>query len=121
MSKKECIFCRIVKGEVSSEILYQDDLVIAFPDVNPSAPVHVLVIPKEHIESVNQLTKSEKHEKVAGRLILAAKQIAQEKGIAEDGYKLLLRTGKHGGQEIPHIHLHLFGGAQLSEDIRPLN
>jgi histidine triad (HIT) family protein len=117
---KDCIFCKIANKEVEAEILYEDELVIAFPDINPHAPVHILVIPREHIESVNQLTEGEKHEKLAGRLVLVAKKIAQEKGIAENGYKLLLRTGEHGGQEVPHIHLHLLGGARLSENIRPL-
>ena len=100
---------------------YEDDLVIAFSDIHPIAPVHILIIPKEHIESINELTEDEKGEKVAGRLIMVAKKIAKKKGIAKDGYKLLVRTGKHGGQEVPHIHLHLIGGARLSEGIHPIN
>ena len=116
----DCIFCKIAKKEISSEILFEDDFVVAFPDLHPIAPVHILVIPKEHIESVNELTGDEKGERIAGRLVLAAKKIAQEKGIGEDGYKLLIRTGSHGGQEISHLHMHLLGGSKLSEDIHPV-
>ncbi len=114
-----CIFCKIANKEVEANILYEDDLVVAFPDAHPIAPVHVLVIPREHIESVNELTSDEKNEKIADRLIFAAGKIAKEMGIAEDGYKLLIRTGKHGGQEIPHVHLHLLGGVKLREGIKP--
>ena len=117
---KDCIFCKIAKKELSAEIVYEDDLVIAFPDINPIAPVHILVIPKEHIESANDLTEDEKHEKIAGRLIIAARKIAQSEKIDEKGYKMLIRTGTHGGQEIPHMHLHLLGGARLSEGIGPI-
>lgn len=102
------------------QVLYEDDLVMAFPDISPLAPVHILVIPKEHIPSVAHLTDDGKSEKIAGRLVMAAKKLAEEKGIAGDGYKLLIRTGQHGGQEVPHIHLHLIGGAKLGEDIHPI-
>ena len=117
----DCIFCKIVKGEIPKDFEYEDDFVVAFSDINPVAPVHILIIPKEHIESINELTEDSKGEKIAGRLIVAAKKIAKEKGIADDGYKLLFRTGRHGGQEVPHIHLHLIGGARLSEGIHPVN
>lgn len=117
---KDCIFCKIVKKEVPAEIVYEDEWVIAFPDINPIAPVHILVIPKEHIESMNDLTDDEKNERIAGRLLLAAKKIAQTEKIDAKGYKLLIRTGTHGGQEIPHLHLHLLGGARLSEGIGPM-
>ena len=92
--------------------------VVAFRDAHPIAPVHVLVIPKKHIESVADI--SEKNEQLMGRLILAAKKIAEDLKISEKGYKLLFRVGEHGGQEVEHIHLHLIGGAKLSEDIHPL-
>ncbi|MDA3814793.1 MAG: histidine triad nucleotide-binding protein [Patescibacteria group bacterium] len=117
---KDCIFCKIAKKEVPVEILFEDELVIAFPDAHPIAPIHVLIIPKEHIESVNELTEDGKGEKIAGRLVLAAKKIAGDKWIKEDGYKLLIRTGEHGGQEVPHLHMHLLGGAKLSEEIKPI-
>lgn len=114
---EDCIFCKIVKKEISAEIIYEDDLVMAFPDVNPIVPVHILIIPKEHIESVNELTDNEKSEKIAGRLITVARKLAQEKNIDENGYKLLIRTGKNGGQEVPHVHLHLLGGGPMQEVI----
>lgn len=117
---KDCIFCKIIAKEIPAEILYEDDLVLAFPNVHPIAPVHVLVIPKKHIESVNDLEMNEENERIAGRLILVARKIAKEKGIDEKGFKLLIRTGRHGGQEVPHIHLHLLGGAKLSENIKPI-
>jgi len=92
--------------------------VVAFRDIHPIAPVHVLVIPKKHIESVTGI--SEEDEKLMGRMILAAKEIAEELKISEKGYKLLFRVGRHGGQEVGHIHLHLIGGARLKENIRPV-
>lgn len=116
----DCIFCKIANKEIATEILFEDDYVVAFKDIHPMAPVHILVIPKEHIQSLNYLTDDEKSEKIAGRLIMAAKILAEQQGIAENGYKLLIRTGKHGGQEVPHIHLHLLGGARLSENIHPI-
>ena len=117
---KECIFCKIVKKEIPAKIVYEDEWVMAFPDINPLAPVHFLIIPKKHLSSVNDLTDSLEDEKIAGRLILAARKLAEKNDIAEKGYKLLIRTGSHGGQEVPHIHLHLLGGARLSENIRPI-
>jgi len=114
----ECIFCKIVKKEIPADFLYEDDLVVAFKDIRPIAPVHVLVIPKRHIESVVDLKDSD--EVLAGRLIITAKKIAQQLDIAASGYKLLFRVGEDGGQEAPHIHLHLLGGAKLSENIKPI-
>lgn len=115
----DCIFCKIANKEIPAGLLYEDDLVVAFKDIHPIAPVHVLVIPKSHIESVNDL--KENNEILAGRLIMVAKDLAKKLGIADKGYKLLLRTGSDGGQEVPHIHLHLLGGAKLSENIHPVN
>lgn len=112
----DCIFCKIVSKEIPAEILYEDDLVVAFRDIKPIAPVHILIIPKAHIESVNDLND----EILAGRLIMVAKKIAKDLGIAQGGYKLLIRTGRDGGQEVPHVHLHLLGGAKLIENIRPM-
>lgn len=116
---EDCIFCKIAKKEIPAKLLYEDDLALAFADLSPIAPVHILIIPKEHIESIAHLPKNEKSEGMIGRLIAIARDLAEDQNIAADGYKLLFRTGKHGGQEIPHIHLHLIGGAQLSEDIHP--
>lgn len=107
---KDCIFCKVISGEVPTEFIYEDDLVAAFRDIFPVASTHILIIPKEHIQSVNELTENSNHEKLMGRLIMVAKKLAIKEGIAEKGYKLLIRTGKEGGQEVPHIHLHLMGG-----------
>lgn len=113
---EDCLFCKIARKEIPADFLYEDDLVVAFNDIKPIAPVHVLVIPKEHIESVADM--SDRHEALAGRLIMVAKKLAEKLGIAEGGYKLLLRVRRNGGQEVPHIHLHLLGGGRLTENIR---
>jgi len=114
----DCIFCKIANKGIPTEFLYEDDLVVAFRDINPIAPVHILVIPKKHIETVAKLSSGD--EKTAGRMIMAAKKVAENLGISEKGYKLLIRVGEYGGQEVGHLHLHLLGGAKLSEDIRPV-
>lgn len=113
----DCIFCKISKKEIPSNIVFEDDDIMAFKDINPIAPVHVLIIPKKHIASVAEIKDSD--ECLMGKMILSAKKIAEEMKIAESGYKLLFRVGKNGGQEIGHIHLHLLGGARLYENIRP--
>ncbi|KKS26224.1 MAG: Histidine triad (HIT) protein [Parcubacteria group bacterium GW2011_GWC2_42_6] len=114
----DCIFCKIIDKEIPAEILYEDDAVMAFPDIQPVAPVHILIVPKRHIETVNDL--SDNDGLLVGRLIITAKKLAEAKGIASSGYKLLFRTGPDGGQEVPHIHLHLIGGAKLSENIKAI-
>jgi histidine triad (HIT) family protein len=111
----ECIFCKIANKEIPAELLYEDDLVVAFKDIKPITPIHILIIPREHIETVADL--QEKHEVLAGRLILVAKKLAEEVGTAKGGYKLLLRVGRDGGQEVLHVHLHLLGGGPLKEII----
>jgi len=111
----DCLFCKIAKGEISSDKVYEDDLVFAFYDIHPIVPVHVLIIPKKHIESINDV--AEEDTAIMGRMIFVAKKIAKEVGVAEGGYKLLIRTGRNGGQEIPHIHMHLLGGGQMREGI----
>ena len=113
-----CLFCNIIKKEIPAKVQYEDDLVLAFDDINPLAPIHILIIPKIHVQSINDLEN--KDAELIGKMILAAKAIAEEKGIAKDGYKLLFRTGRHGQQEVEHIHLHLIGGAQLKEGIGPV-
>ena len=114
-----CIFCQIVNKEIPCEFFYEDEDIMAFRDIHPVAPVHILIIPKKHIESVNYLTKSD--QALAGKLILIAKKISEDLKISEKGYKLLFRTGADGGQEVPHLHLHLIGGARLHEEIRPIS
>ena len=108
---EECIFCRIVAGEVPSDIVYQDKDFLAFRDILPKAPTHVLIIPKTHITSVAELT--ERQQRLAGRLILIAKNLAEKEGIAKNGYRLVINCGPEGGQVVPHLHLHLIGGRKL--------
>jgi len=115
---EDCLFCKIVKGEIKTELIFEGDEVVAFRDIHPIAPVHVLIIPKKHIGSMTEV--KEEHRAVLGEMLLVASNIAKELGISEGGYKLLIRTGFHGGQEVPHIHLHLIGGARLSEGIHPM-
>jgi histidine triad (HIT) family protein len=105
-----CIFCKIIKKEIPADIIFEDEDVIAFKDVKPIAPVHVLVIPKKHIVSVADANDSDIL--LMGKLIMAAKKIAEDLKISNKGYKLLIRVGKGGGQEVDHIHLHLLGGAR---------
>lgn len=112
-----CIFCKIANKEIPADILFEDDNILAFKDAHPLAPVHILIIPKEHIESIDDL--EEGHASLVGKMFLVAKNIAKDLNISEKGYKLLFRVGKDGGQEVPHIHLHLIGGAKLFEEIRP--
>jgi len=108
---ENCIFCRIVRGEIPSTRVWEDDALIAIRDINPAAPVHVLVIPREHVDSVEQLEDG--HAALAGRLLLAARDIARQEGVAERGYRLVLNIGAEGGQTVPHLHLHVLGGRQM--------
>jgi histidine triad (HIT) family protein len=108
---EECIFCRIVAGEVPSDIVYQDEDFLAFRDILPKAPKHVLIVPKTHITSVAELTEGQ--QKLAGRLIIIAKNLAEKEGIAKKGYRLVINCGPEGGQLVPHLHLHLIGGRKL--------
>ncbi|HRZ95349.1 MAG TPA: histidine triad nucleotide-binding protein [Candidatus Moranbacteria bacterium] len=111
----KCVFCKIVKKEIPAAIVLEDDEIMAFKDVRPLAPVHILIIPKKHIESVNDFRKDDVQ--MIGRMIIAAKMLASDLDISEKGYKLLFRVGEWGGQEVPHVHLHLIGGAPLHENI----
>jgi len=106
-----CVFCKIVKGEIPAKVVYEDEAVMAFHDINPQAPVHILIIPKEHIPTVNDL--KEKHEELVGHILLVAKRIAKELGVAESGYRILVNCNRDGGQEIYHLHFHLFAGKPL--------
>lgn len=112
MSDSDCLFCKIAEGEMSADVVYRDDEVVAFRDINPQAPTHILVIPREHVASVNDLEAE--HAPLVGRLYLAARELAEEEGIAEDGYRLVMNTGSEAGQSVFHIHLHLLGGRALS-------
>ncbi len=117
MMNNDCLFCKISKHEIPAEIVFEDQDILAFKDIHPLAPVHILIIPKKHIGSINDLEDSDKD--IISKSVFAARDIARKLGIAEGGYKLLYRVGKNGGQEVGHIHLHLIGGAKLFEEIRP--
>ena len=111
----DCIFCQIVAGKVPSNILYQDEEVIAFPDINPLAPTHLLIIPKRHIPSLAHLSEAELS--LIGHMVNVANQLARKEGIAEKGYRLAINCGEQGGQLVPHLHLHLLGGKKLSDKL----
>jgi len=103
----DCIFCNIINKDVPADILYEDDEFVVFRDIKPSAPVHFLIVPKEHIASINDLES--KHCEMIGNMFLLAKKLAKEQGVS-DGYKLAFNTGRKGGQLVDHLHLHLMGG-----------
>jgi len=107
----ECVFCKIIAGNSPGQMLYQDELVSAFRDNRPVAPVHVLIVPNKHIASVNDLTSED--EALMGHLFTVARQLARQEGIDQSGYRLVLNTGWHGGQRVFHLHLHLLGGRQM--------
>lgn len=107
----KCLFCQIINKEVPSDIVYEDEEIIAFKDINPKAPLHFLVLPKKHIASVADL--KEKDGVLVAKLILAAKKIAQKQQVSEKGYKLVFNVGRGGGQMIDHLHLHFLSGSPI--------
>ncbi|MCX6009405.1 MAG: histidine triad nucleotide-binding protein [Chloroflexi bacterium] len=109
----ECVFCRIVAGEIPADIVYQDKELIAFRDIHPQAHTHILIIPKSHIASLTELTS--KQQALMGRLILLAKELAEKEGISGKGYRLSVSCGADGGQVVPHVHFHLLGGRKLDD------
>ena len=113
--EKECVFCNIVAGKIPATFLYQDDKVIALRDIQPLAPTHILVMPKEHIPSLTELR--DEHRDAIARLVYVASELARSDGIAESGYRLSMNCGPDAGQAVPHVHLHLIGGRKLSENI----
>lgn len=108
----DCLFCKMVQGEIKPDTLYEDDHVLAFRDLNPQAPVHFLVVPKQHIATLNDL--EEKHAELIGRMYLAARDIAKEQGIADGGYRSLINCNADAGQTVWHVHLHVLGGRTLT-------
>jgi len=106
-----CIFCRIISGEIPSDIVYQDEQIVAFRDIDPKAPVHLLLVPRKHIESAAGLSEDEAS--IIGHLVTVANRLASEAGVSEKGYRLVVNCGPEGGQEVPHLHLHLLGGRQM--------
>jgi histidine triad (HIT) family protein len=111
----DCIFCKIIKGEAPATILYKDEQIIAFRDIHPVAPTHLLIVPVKHIVSVNDVLPED--EPVMGRLFTVAKQLAAQEGITESGYRLIVNTGAHGGQVVFHLHMHLMGGQRMRHPI----
>lgn len=107
----DCLFCKIAAKDIPSQVVYEDELVIAIKDINPSAPVHILLIPQNHIASLNDISAAD--ELLLGHTQLAAMQIAREQNIAADGYRLVLNCGPLGGQEVMHLHYHLLGGREM--------
>lgn len=112
---EDCLFCKIVKGEIPSNKVYEDEEILAFKDINPAAPVHILVIPKKHITSLAYLGKED--EALIGRIYTVINQIAEEQRVKEKGYRVIVNCGKDGGQEVMHLHFHLLAGKQLGEKI----
>ncbi len=109
---EHCIFCRIIAGEIPGDFVYRDEEMVAFRDINPVASTHILLVPLRHIESVEALQPEDAG--LMGRMILRAKALAEQEGIALNGYRLVVNTGPDGGQIVPHLHLHLIGGQRLN-------
>jgi len=107
----DCIFCKIVSGEIKGTVVYNDDQATAFRDINPAAPTHILIVPNRHIESVNVLTAGD--EQLIGHLFTVAGQLAKSEGIDQSGYRMIANTGPDGGQTVFHLHVHLIGGEKM--------
>ena len=108
----DCLFCKIIDGKIPSDIVYEDEHVLAFNDINPTAPIHILIIPKEHISTLNDI--EENHTQTMGEMFLAAKKIASDKGFSESGYRVVFNCNQDGQQTVFHIHLHLIAGRQMT-------
>ncbi|ACL22298.1 histidine triad nucleotide-binding protein [Desulfitobacterium hafniense] len=111
----ECIFCKIINKEIPSQVVFEDEHVLAFKDINPVAPVHLLVIPKKHRESLNDIDVAD--EALLGHILVVAKKLAQESGIADSGYRVVNNCGDDGGQVVKHLHFHVIGGQPLGVKI----
>ncbi|MCK4467489.1 MAG: histidine triad nucleotide-binding protein [Desulfobacterales bacterium] len=105
---KDCIFCDIINGKTGTKFLYENDTLVVFKDINPVAPVHLLIVPRKHIRSINDLTEEDK--KIVSETIMTGRDMAKQEGVSESGYKLLFNVERGGGQIIFHLHLHLIGG-----------
>ena len=113
-SKTDCVFCKIAAGEIPAKILYRDDEVFAFPDINPLTPVHILVVSVKHIPALADMADAETP--LVGKMVAVANNIAREQGLANKGYRLIINNGRDAGQEVPHLHIHLLGGRPLKWD-----
>jgi len=107
----ECLFCRIVGGAIPADVVFRDEQVLAFRDIDPRAPVHILIIPVKHVASTNDLEKED--DLLTGKLLRTARQVAQEQGIAESGYRLIVNTGPDSMQSVAHLHVHVLGGRRM--------
>jgi histidine triad (HIT) family protein len=112
MTVIDCVFCKIIAGEIPADFLHNDDLVVAFPDISPKAPTHLLLIPREHIASAAQLR--EEHAPMLGRMFAVAAKLATEAGVVDSGYRLVTNSGEGAGQSVRHLHFHLLGGRSMS-------
>ncbi|MFQ6004612.1 MAG: histidine triad nucleotide-binding protein [Woeseia sp.] len=108
MSEADCLFCKFVSGELETDVIYETEKVFVFRDINPQAPTHVLIVPRRHIASINELDAADKEE--IGNLFMAAKHVAAEEGFSEDGYRVVMNCNEAAGQTVFHVHLHLLGG-----------
>ena len=108
----ECVFCNIISKKMPAEFVYEDERIVAFRDINPQAPVHVLIVPRKHIETTNDVGEADKD--LIGDMILVAKKVAEQEGVAESGYRLVMNCNENSGQEIYHLHLHLLGGRRMT-------
>ena len=112
---EDCLFCKIIKGEIPSTKVYEDEDILAFNDINPAAPLHILVIPKKHIESLAHMQKED--EAVVGKIYGVINKIAEEKGFKDNGYRVIVNCGKDAGQEVMHLHFHVLAGAKFGDKI----
>lgn len=112
---EDCIFCKIIKGEIPSDKVYEDEEILAFRDINPAAPIHILVIPKKHIAMLTDLEKED--EALIGKIYTTINKIAEQEGFKEQGYRVIVNCGKDSGQEVMHIHFHVLGGKKLGDKI----
>ena len=108
----DCLFCRIISKEIPSDCVFENENMYAFRDINPQAPVHILIIPKTHISTLNDV--DDNHKLLVGEILLTSKLLAEKEGIAENGYRTVFNCNKNGGQEVYHIHLHLLGGRKMT-------
>lgn len=113
--ESRCIFCRIIAGEVPADIVYRDEQVVAFRDIHPLAPSHILIVPKAHISSLNDV--GEREAGLMGQVMLIARQLAQTEKTAQRGYRVVVNNGPDGGQVVPHLHFHLLGGRRLDDEL----
>ena len=112
---EDCLFCKIIKGEIPSTKVYEDEEILAFNDINPAAPIHILVIPKKHIESLAHMQKED--EAIVGKIYGVINKIAEEKGFKDNGYRVIVNCGKDAGQEVMHLHFHVLAGAKFGDKI----